>query len=126
MCKVPGRVVGSEDTPHTTAQGPRCCGLAGSLALSGPHFPQLQNRMPSEGHSSPLKALGGQEIWRKVIGGGAKGDAQLGCQSGRWGRWEMGIAARPNTREDLPVPLPGSHAHGSDKAPALGLRPGEV
>lgn len=47
-----------------------------------------------------------------------------GLSSGWWGRWEVGIGARPNTREDLPAPLMDSHTHGSDKAPALGLGPG--
>lgn len=51
------------------------------------------------------------------------GATQLGCHGGLWGRWEMGTGARPNTREELPVSLMGSHTHRTNKAPALGLRP---
>lgn len=35
----------------------------------------------------------------------------------------MVTGARPNTREELSVSLMGSHTHGTDKAPALGLWP---
>lgn len=51
------------------------------------------------------------------------GAAQLGCHGGLWGKWELRTGARPNTREELPVSLMGSHAHGTDRARALGLWP---